>query len=97
MDEVYAACLPAEVQALRVGPWQFVGWPGEIFIEHALAVKARYKDTFIISLANGELQGYIATEAEAADGGYEVNNAIFAPTTGNVLVEATLKLLSEWE
>jgi len=59
----------------------------------ALAVKAEARDTYLISLANGELQGYIATEAAAAEGGYEASNAIYAPAAGWTLVEATLRLL----
>ena len=92
---MYRSCLPAEVQALRVGPWTFVGWPGEVFVEYALAVKAEARDTYVISLANGELQGYIATEAAAAEGGYEASNSIFAPQAGQVLVEATLLLMGQ--
>lgn len=93
LEAVYRSCLPAEVQVMQIGPWAFVGWPGEIFVEHALTVKAQVSDTYIISLANGELQGYIATEAAAAEGGYEASNAIFAPAAGQMLVEATLALL----
>jgi hypothetical protein len=89
------ACLPAEVQALQVGPWAFVGWPGEIFVEYSLRVKGERPGTFIISLANGEFQGYITTEQAAAEGGYEASNAIFAPQSGHVLVEATLQVLRE--
>jgi neutral ceramidase len=89
----HQSCLPAEVQALKVGPWTFVGWPGEVFVEYALAVKAEARDTYVISLANGELQGYITTEAAAAEGGYEASNAIFAPQSGQVLAEETLRLL----
>ncbi len=93
IEAVYRSCLPAEVQVLRIGPWSFAGWPGEIFTEYALAVKALCPDTFIISLANGELQGYIVTEAEADYGGYEVTNAMFAPQSGQVLVETTMAML----
>jgi len=89
----YESCLPAEVQVLQVGPWTFVGWPGEIFVEYGLQVKAERRGTFVISLANGELQGYITTEQAAAEGGYEASNAIFAPQSGQALVEATLRLL----
>ena len=39
-------------------------------------------DTFVISLANGELQGYIATEEAAMEGGYEATNALFSPGRG---------------
>ena len=89
------ACLPAEVQVITIGPWAFAGWQGEVFVEYALAVKARRADTFVISLANGELQGYIVTPAAAAEGGYEASNALFSPETGNILVDATLRILSE--
>ena len=87
------ACLPAEIQALRVGPWRFVGWPGEVFIEYALEVKREAPDTWIINLANGELQGYIVTEEAAQEGGYEASNALFGPESGALLVARTLEVL----
>ena len=90
----YQSCLPAEVQALKVGPWTFVGWPGEVFVEYSLSVKVEARDTYVVSLANGELQGYITTEAAAAEGGYEASNAIFTPEAGRTLVEATLRLIA---
>lgn len=93
LEAVYQSCLPAEVQAIQVGPWWFVGWPGEVFVEFALEVKVRVKNAFIISLANGELQGYIVTEEAAREGGYEASSAIFAPESGARLVERTLQLL----
>jgi hypothetical protein len=89
----YNACLPAEIQVLQIGPWAFVGWPGEIFVEYGLQVKGERPGTFVISLANGEFQGYISTEQAAAEGGYEASNAIFAAQSGQVLVESTLRLL----
>jgi hypothetical protein len=89
------ACLPAEVQLFRVGPWVFVAWPGEIFVDYALSVKANRPDAFVISLANGELQGYITTDDAAEEGGYEASNTIFAPQSGQVLVETTLGMLRE--
>ena len=93
LDAFYAACLPAEVQALHVGPWVFVGWPGEVFVEFSLSVKNQQPDTFVISLANGELQGYVVTEEAAAEGGYEASNGLFEPEAGRLLVEKTLRLL----
>ena len=94
LADAYQSCLPAEVQAFKLGPWTFVGWPGEIFVEYALAVKAAARDIYVISLANGELQGYITTGAAAAEGGYEASNAIFAPATGQTLVDTTLRLVA---
>jgi hypothetical protein len=89
----YDACMPAEVQVIRIGPWSFVGWQGEIFVEYALAVKRKFQDTFIISLANGELQGYIVTEEAAFEGGYEASNSLFKHESGNMMVEKTASLL----
>jgi hypothetical protein len=93
LDDVYASCLPAEVQILAVGPWSFVGWPGEIFVEHALALKEHCANAYVISLANGEFQGYIVTEEAAKNGGYEAANSIFDPRSGNLLVNRTLDLM----
>ena len=30
------SCMPAEIQLICIGPWSFVAWPGEIFVEFAL-------------------------------------------------------------
>ncbi len=95
LEAVYRASLPVEVQVIQVGSWAFVGWPGEVFVEFGLAVKERAPDTFVVSLANGELQGYLVTEEAGREGGYEVSNAIFAPGSAQVLVDATLTLLAE--
>ena len=93
LDSIVAACLPAEVQLVQVGPWNIVGWPGEFFVEYALEVKARVPGTILITFANGELQGYIATEAADRLGYYEARNAVFAASNGRRFVEATLALL----
>jgi hypothetical protein len=93
-----ASLMPAEIQALRIGPWTFVGWPGETYVEFALAVKARCPDCFVIALANGELQGYLATQQAVDERRYEANNALFAsPRSGDLLVSKTLELLQEPE
>jgi neutral ceramidase len=94
LEEVYASILPAEIQLIRIGPWAFVGWPGEIFVEYALALKICNPEAFVISLANGELQGYIVTTGAVAEGAYEAANSLFAPESGAVLVRETIKLLS---
>lgn len=89
-----ASCSPAEIQVAELGPWKFVFWPGEFFVEYALEVKAGSPDTFVITMANGDLQGYIVTPAAAAQGVYEASNAIFSPDNGRAVVEATLALLA---
>jgi hypothetical protein len=89
-----AACLPAEVQVVTVGPWAFAAWPGELFVEYGLAAKRERPGLYVISLANGELQGYIATAQAVEEGGYEATNCLFAPETGQLFVEETLRLLA---
>jgi hypothetical protein len=93
LEPYYQMCLPAEVQILKIGCWSFVGWPGEMFIEFSLAVKEKAPKTYVIALANGELQGYIVTEEAALEGGYEASNTILDPAGGEILVATTLELL----
>lgn len=95
LEAFFTVNVPAEIQAFRVGPWWFVGWMGEIFVDHALAVKKALSGTFIISMANGELQGYITTEEAAAEGGYEASNSLFTPQLGKIFVNATLDLIKK--
>lgn len=84
----------AEIQVFRIGPVCLAALPGELFVEYGLEIKARAaRRTFVISLANGELQGYIVTpEAEQA-GGYEAQCGLFSAESGRRLVEAALNLI----
>ena len=93
LEAIAKACSPAEIQVITVGPWKFVMWPGEFFVEYALELKSRRPNTFIITLANGELQGYIVTPEAASRGVYEATNAIFCPSNGKRMVATTLQLL----
>ncbi len=95
LAKAYQSCLPAEIQVFKVGNWTFIGWQGEIFTEYALAVKQKVKDTFVISLANGEMQGYIVTQEAADKGGYEASNALFSHQAGEIFIEKTIKILDE--
>ena len=93
LAEALRKCVPAEVQVIAVGPWRFVGWPGEFFVEYALEVRRRFPFAFVVTMANGELQGYIVTPEAAARGVYEATNAVFGPENGPRFVETTLALL----
>ena len=96
LDALIASVMPAEIMAMRIGPWSFVSWPGEISVEFALEVKAQHSDCHVISLANGELQGYVVTEQAMREGRYEALNALFAgPESGRLLVEKTIELLGD--
>jgi len=89
---VQASHQHAEVQVLRVGDTFLVAFPGECFVEYALSLKQRAgARTFVTSLANGELQGYITTP-EAV--GYEANLSLFTAASGEHLVGQALALLT---
>jgi hypothetical protein len=78
----------------RIGDSFIVGLPGELFVEYGLDLKRRAPlPTTIITLANGELQGYIVTPDNDAAGGYEATNSFFRPESGNILVDAALGLM----
>ena len=99
LEEYYNRCIPAEVQVFRIGGpadgLSFVGWQGECFVEYALEIKKQLPDTYIISLANGELQGYIVTPEAEREGGYEASNGLFTAESGKLLVKETLALLEQ--
>ena len=88
-------CLPAEIQLISLGKWTFIAWPGEVFAEFALRVRDWDPNTFVITLANGELQGYLVTREAVEQNVYEASNAVFAsPESGEILVRKTLSLFA---
>jgi hypothetical protein len=94
LRQAAASALPAEVLLFTIGDHAFVGWPGEVFVEFAIQLRDARPNTHVITLANGELQGYLVTADAVAEGGYEASNAVFqSPQSGDRLVKATLKLL----
>jgi len=94
LKDAAASVMPAEVMLMRIGPWAFASWPGEAFVEFALKVKAACPHGYVISLANGELQGYLVTEEAVRQGWYEATNSSFSsPESGMALVNTSLELL----
>jgi hypothetical protein len=90
-------CLPAEIQLIDFGKRTLVGWPGEVFVEFGLKLQERYPRAFVVTLANGELQGYLVTAEAVQQQSYEAGNAVFAsPASGEMLVDATMALLAKW-
>lgn len=88
--------LPVEVQVFSLGnQLAIVCLPGEVFVEHGLAIKAGspFKTTMIFELTNVVETAYIPTRGAYSQGGYEVVNSITQPGSGEMLVEATLELL----
>ncbi|MCC6580565.1 MAG: neutral/alkaline non-lysosomal ceramidase N-terminal domain-containing protein [Phycisphaeraceae bacterium] len=85
---------PFEVVIVGVGPWSFVGWPGEVFVEFGMAVRKHDPHAFVMTLTNAETLGYLVTAEAVAEGGYEASNAVCrSPDSGNALVAETLRLI----
>ena len=96
LADAAAQCLPAEVQVIELGERRLIGWPGEVFVDFALQVREHDSRARVITLANGDLQGYLVTQQAIDEGAYEAGNAIFAsPEGGARLVSATCDLLRE--
>jgi neutral ceramidase len=86
-----------EVQVIALG--RDVAWvslPGEVFVELGLAIKRRspFRYTMIAELANGSI-GYIPDRRSYAEGNYEPVSARCAAGSGEMLVEAAVRLLGE--
>ena len=87
----------AEVQVIALGDEvAWVSLPGEIFVELGLAIKnaSPFRYTMIAELANGSL-GYIPNKEAYPQGNYEVVSARCAAGSGELLVDAALRLLNE--
>ncbi len=95
LQALHAQYSQSEVQDIcLVGPsasQAFIGLPCEIFAEYGLEIQSRAPlPTTVISLANGELQGYIVTPDAT---GYEASFSLFDPQAGARLVETALSLI----
>lgn len=95
LEAALAQSLPAEIQVIAIGPHRFIAWPGEFFVQFALDVRAQYPEAAILTLANGELQGYVVTQEAVDRQWYEAGNALLkSPEAGQQVVAATLELLA---
>jgi hypothetical protein len=89
--------LEVEVQVIALGDeLAWVSLPGEVFVELGLAIKQRspFKQTMLAELANGSI-GYIPDRRAYAEGNYEPVSARCAAGSGELLVEAAVKLLGQ--
>ncbi len=88
--------LEVEMQVIALGrEVAWVAWPGEIFVELGLSVKAGspFPHTYNVELANGTI-GYIPNKSAYPEGNYEVESARVAEGSGEMLVSSALRLLA---
>ncbi len=89
--------IPLEVQVFRLGDEvAVVGLPGEVFVEHGLAIKqaSPFPITLVIELCQDDV-AYIPTKKAFAEGSYETVNSRIAPGGGEAMTETAIKLLKE--
>ena len=98
LEQVYQTVLPAEINIIGIDNNHFVFLPGELFVEYSLTIKGSSPEkTFVASLSNGVLAGYIVTEAAEQEGGYEASNSIFPAKAGQKIVNEALQMLGKKE
>jgi hypothetical protein len=89
--------LEAEVQVIALGDQlAWVALPGEIFVELGMAIKqaSPFPYTIVAELANGSV-GYVPSRKAYPEGAYEVVSARCAAGSGEMLVDAALRMLKE--
>lgn len=88
--------IESEVQAITLGDeLALVGFPGDAFVELGLAIKENSPFPFTVvseQSGNGVLS-YVPNRKAFSEGGYEVVSARFKPGGGELLVEATVRIL----
>ncbi len=87
----------AEVQVVALGDdIAWVGLPGEAFTELGLAIKTAspFRFTIVAELANDTI-GYIPNLKAYDQGAYEVISSRVAPGSGEMLVDAAVRMLVE--
>ncbi|MFH1301983.1 MAG: neutral/alkaline non-lysosomal ceramidase N-terminal domain-containing protein [Planctomycetota bacterium] len=90
--------LPVDVTVMTIGDdVAIVCLPGEVFVELGLAIKqaSPFRTTMVVELSNTVETIYIPNRAAYAGGSYEVTNSAVQPGSGELLVEAALKLLRQ--
>ena len=94
MERIYQSVLPAEIDVIGIGDTQFIFLPGELFVEYSLTIKEKSPvKSYVTSLSNGVLAGYLVTEEAEQEGGYEAFNSVFPAKSGQVMVDKALALL----
>src|SRR5699024_845320 len=85
------------VMVMTIGDLCVVGLPGEIFVEHGLAIRdaSPHPMTAVVGLANDHV-GYVPTGRACADGGYETWRGSVSWTasgSGERMVERVLSMM----
>ncbi|MCU0913088.1 MAG: neutral/alkaline non-lysosomal ceramidase N-terminal domain-containing protein [Planctomycetes bacterium] len=89
--------IPLEVQAFRLSDEvAIVGLPGEVFVEHGLAIKqaSPFPVTLVIELCQDDV-AYVPTKKAFTEGSYETVNSRIAPGSGEQMTDLAIRLLRD--
>jgi len=81
--------VPAELMAMKVGPFLFLTMPGEPMVEYGFNLEKAIADRatpIIVGYSNGNI-GYIATEDSYKVGGYEPNRSVLKPEAETIILK----------
>ncbi len=90
--------LPVDVTVMTIGSdVAIVCLPGEVFVDLGLAIKqaSPFRTTIVVELSNVVETIYVPHRAAYASGSYEVTNSTVQPGSGEMLVEAAVRLLRQ--
>ena len=88
--------LPFEIQVMRIGSSCIVGIPGEIYTKYSIDIEEHspFEQTFIATLTNGLIPGYVITKEAADKNTYEASSSLTKPNTGDLIVYESLKIIN---
>ncbi|MCA1809872.1 MAG: hypothetical protein LC725_10550, partial [Lentisphaerae bacterium] len=95
LREIQDRDIEVEQVALLVGDCAIVSFPGELFTEIGLRIKADspFPHTMIAGLANGYI-GYIPTAKALLEGGYEPDTRHLDASAEQIVLDKTMELLN---
>lgn len=86
--------IPVEQTCLVIDDCAFLSFPGELFTEIGMRIKAEspFRHTYILGLANGHI-GYVPTAEAIRQGGYEPETRKVDDSAEEIIVKQSLTLL----
>jgi len=94
LRKVQHQAIAMDQACLAVDDYAFISFPGELFTEIGMRIKAEspFRHTFILGLANGCV-GYIPTRRAIGEGGYEPTTRETDDSAEDIVVAQSLALL----
>jgi hypothetical protein len=96
LRELQGSDVPVEQIGFAVDDTAFISFPGELFTEIGIRIKAEspFRRTYVLGLANGSV-GYIPTRKAIGEGGYAVDMRRVDDGAEELIVRESLGLLRE--